>query len=108
MPTILEIFAFNLKKKRKELSLTQEQFAEKIDIAARNLTDLENAKYMPVPANIDKIRRNLNIPVSELFQMPSGLLEDDKQSKIKLISEKLSIMDIDKINIIYNIVDKAF
>lgn len=108
MITILEIFAANLKNKRKELGLTQEQFAERIDIAARNLTDLENAKYMPVPANIDKICRNLNIPVVELFQIPSSLLDDDKQAKIKSINEKLSIMDIDKINIIYNIVDKAF
>ena len=108
MISILEIFSANLKKKRIELGLTQEKFSEKIGIAARNLTDIEHAKYMPTPANIDKICNNLNIPVSELFVFPDNFVDEEKNTKIKAITEKLYNMDNEKIKIIYNIVYKAF
>lgn len=108
MITTKEIFAFNIKKIRKGLGLSQEKFAEKTGIQSRNMTDIENAKYLPTPANIDKICAKLKIPVSSLFETPIELLDDKKVAKISQIVEKLSVMDIEKLNIVYNIANYAF
>lgn len=108
MSTTKEIFGRNLRKIRKDLGLSQEKFAEIIDIQARNLTDIENAKYMPTPANIDKICANLKMPVFELFQMPDEFVDSNSANKIKHINEKLKSLNEIQLNIIYNIVNYAF
>lgn len=102
------IFGTNIRKLRKQMGLTQEKFAEIIGIQVRNLTDIENGKYMPTPQNIDKICQNLNIPVGFLFKTPEELIDEDKIQKIDKIKEKLYILDNEKINIVYNIVNHAF
>ena len=108
MVTVKEIFASNLKRIRKNMGLSQEKFAEKVGIQARNLTDIENAKYMPTPANIDKICMNLNIPQSVLFKMPQEFITNEKSEIINQINEILSIMDKNKLQVIHNIIIHAF
>lgn len=108
MTGIKSVFSKNLKRIRHELNLTQEKFAEKVDIQPRSLTDFENAKYLPKVETIDKICEKLNIPVGILFQLPIDEAEDEKSERIRLINEKLAVMDIEKINVFYNILLYAF
>lgn len=103
-----EIFAKNLKKARKDLGLTQEKFAEKIGIQWRNLTDLENGKYIPRPENIDRICEKLNMPVSMLFQETQEDFCSERAEKIKLINLKLLVLNDEKLNIAYKIITSAF
>lgn len=108
MISIKKIFASNLKNIRKQRGLTQEKFAELIDVQTRNMTALETAKYLPTPQNIDKICAKLKTPPSALFSIPDELVESDKLEKIEQICEKLKILDDRELNIIYNIVNNVF
>ena len=83
MMSTKEIFSKNLKKLRKDLGLTQEKFAEKLEIQWRNLVDLESGKYLPRPENIDKICNKLNIPINALFNEIQEEIKDERINKIK-------------------------
>lgn len=105
---ITSVFSKNLKRIRHELNLTQEKFAEKVEVQPRSLTDFENGKYLPKVETIDRICNKLNIPVGVLFQLPIDEVEDEKSERIRLINEKLAVMDLEQINVFYNIVLYAF
>ncbi|MFI3299996.1 MAG: helix-turn-helix transcriptional regulator [Candidatus Gastranaerophilales bacterium] len=108
MITMKELFALNIKRIRKELGLTQEKFAELIEVHERNITDFERAKYMPTPANVDKICKNLNLPVSTFFMLDKVSLGLEKQEKINAVLNKLSLLEEEKFKIVYDIIVKVF
>lgn len=105
---VLTVFSKNIRRLRKISGLTQEKFAEKIDIQARSLIDIERGKYLPKHANIDKICINLDITVSELFKTPHNPAETDKDAIIKQINEKLNEMDTEHVKMFNNMIAHAF
>ena len=56
-----------IKRLRKKNKLTQEQFAEMIDISARNLCNIENGVSFPKPETLEKILYTLNTTTQMLF-----------------------------------------
>ena len=49
-----ELINTNIKNLRKSNNLTQEEFAEKIDISIQGLSNIERNRYQPTAETIDK------------------------------------------------------
>lgn len=62
------IFGKNVKYYRYEKNLTQEKFAELVDLYPSYISDLETGKYGTTFENIEKISKVLNIEPYILFQ----------------------------------------
>lgn len=58
-----------IKRLRKKQGLTQEQFAEMIDISSRNVSNIELGISFPKPETLEKIIVSLNTTTSELFNV---------------------------------------
>ena len=91
-----------IKQLRLKHKLTQEQFAEKINLSIQGYRNIEHNKYQPTSDTIDKICNVFNIEPIEL------LLPDTPQeiSKIiEIINYKLSNCDMEKLIKISNMID---
>lgn len=56
-----------IKKARKELGLTQEKLAEKLNMHYTTISRIETGSSNPPVQTINKIAKTLKIPLSELF-----------------------------------------
>lgn len=63
----------NIKSKRKELGLTQENLAKLLSVTRQTINAIENNKYNPTLELAMKMAKLLNVKVEELF-----FLESDK------------------------------
>ena len=63
-----KIFGKNVKYYRFKKELTQEKFAEKIDLNSSYVSEIENGKYGPTFAKIEIIAKVLEIKPYILFQ----------------------------------------
>ena len=93
----------NIKNLRLENNLTQEEFAEKINISTQGLSNLERNRYQPTAETIDKICKTFKVSPVELLIEPNGengdilkninlLLNNCKKSKLKKIYNIISIL----------------
>lgn len=62
-----DIFARNLKERRRKLSLTQAQLAEKIGVSTSFVTEIETSRKAPSFATIEKISAALDVPCWTFF-----------------------------------------
>lgn len=108
MIEVLTIFAKNMRRLRKIVDMTQENFAEKLDITPRNLRDIENAKRIPRPEIIDKICENLKISPYELFKTPDDMVDNEKSAIINHIVENLSNMLLEYTKLFNNMITHTF
>lgn len=97
-----QIFAYNLRKIRKERDLTQEQLAALVETSLKTISDLENEKYLPTHTTLDKMCKKLNINVSLFFHLPEGETDNEKVSLINQINDRLLTKDIKTVKMIYN------
>jgi transcriptional regulator with XRE-family HTH domain len=67
MAHIREILAFNLKKYRKILGLTQPQLAEKADVSTHYIAMIETCNKYPKPEMLERIAKALEIEPNQLF-----------------------------------------
>jgi len=91
-------------EKRKELQMTQEQFAEKLGVSNRSVSRWENGKTMPDYSLFPSICEILRISVSELLEgkglhkeqihLIVELLEYEKQKRQKVINRYMIIVII--------------
>lgn len=73
-----EYIGKRIKQRRRELHLTQEQLAEKIDIAANYLGQIENGKRGVNLTNIVKIANELGVTVDYLMSdINSAAIEEN-------------------------------
>jgi len=63
----IAIMQILIKKIRKELGLSQPQFAEKVGMSLQYLRDLEHNRYTPSLQMLDKIAKALNISINNLI-----------------------------------------
>ena len=75
-----------IKRLRQNRGFTQEQLAEKLDIATRTLCGIENGENFLTAETLEKILRVLNISSSELFAFDhlrpqEELVEDTRYKK---------------------------
>lgn len=91
-----------IRRIREKQKLTQEQFAEKINMSVQGYRNIEHNKYQATAETIDKICDVFNISPIELL-----LPEQQKElTKIKeLINHKLSNCELEKLLRISSMID---
>ena len=67
MAHLREIFAKNLKEKRRSFGYTQAKLAEMVDVSTHHIAMIELKRNFPTPDLIDRIAKSLNIEIYELF-----------------------------------------
>ena len=96
-----DLLAINIKRLRNRLNLTQEKFAELIELSTDGVSNIENGRYAPKADTIDSICKAFNITPFDL------LLPEIAQDK-SLIDEiicKLKLADNDKLKRISQMID---
>ena len=97
-----ELITNGIRRLRTESKLTQEQFAEKINMSVQGYRNIEHNRYLPTAETIDKICEVFDIqPVELLLPEPQANLDKVRE----LINNKLCNCDFDKLIRIYNIID---
>ena len=69
-----------IKTLRKNKNLSQEDFAEKIGVTQSTITKWENGVQSPRSKNIEKLIKNLDTTISELFT-DSDITQQEEQEK---------------------------
>ena len=91
-----------IKRLRAKSKLTQEQFAEKINMSVQGYRNIEHNRYLPTAETIDKICDVFNIqPVELLLPEPQANLNEI----LELINNKLHNCNLDKLIRINNMID---
>ena len=92
---IKRIFGENLKLLRKKQHLTQEEFAEKLNISTNHLSKLEVGMKFASPELISKIAITFSIPPSFLFYTSESSFTDERSysGKVeKILLEEMAII----------------
>lgn len=92
----------NIKKFRKKKKLTQEQFAELINIAPRTLYGIECGKNFVTAETLEKIINVLGITSADLFTEQEKLTPTEISNYIKSNIDNF-ISEPEKLNLIYKI-----
>lgn len=89
---IRKIFGKNVKHYRKELGLSQEQLAEKLDISTNHLSVIETGTKFVTYKLLEKIIEVFDVKPSSLFFVQGTAKNDDNiENKVNLIiREELS------------------
>ncbi|MDR1785222.1 MAG: helix-turn-helix domain-containing protein [Spirochaetaceae bacterium] len=85
---ICRIFGSNIRKYRKQHRWSQDLLAEKIDVSATFLSNVENGKAWISPKTVAKLSDVFNIGPYELFK-PELVLSEDITSLIKKYTEEI-------------------
>lgn len=91
-----------IKRLRQKNGLTQEQLAEKIDIATRTLCGIENGENFVTSETLEKFLDVFNITLSELFAFNHIKPQEELVSEI--IKDVQKLKDKNKIETIYKII----
>lgn len=94
-----------IKRLRQKQGLTQEQLAEKIDIATRTMSGIETGENFVTSETLEKILDVLNISSSELFAFDHIKPKDELKQEI--ISDIQNLNDRNTIETVYKIVKAA-
>lgn len=100
MAELKKLLGRRIQELRKANNLKQEELAEIINIATRNLSNIETGRCFPSPENIEKLANALNCKIKDLFdfdhQQDDVDLYDEITSRMKTISRE-RLQDIYKI-----------
>lgn len=97
-----DLITNGIKRLRTEHKLTQERFAEKINMSVQGYRNIEHNRYLPTADTIDKICEVFEIqPVELLLPEPQANLDKVRE----LINIKLCSCDLDKLIRINNMID---
>ena len=91
-----------IKRLRIKKGLTQEQFAEKINIATRTLSGIETGENFLTADTLEKILDVLDVSSSELFAVEHIKSQEDLVNEI--ITDVQNLKDQQKIETIYKII----
>lgn len=91
-----------IKRLRQKKCLTQEQFAEKIDIATRTLSGIETGENFLTSETLEKILEVLDVSSSELFAFDHIKSHDELTQEI--IHDIQELKDKNKLEIIYKLI----
>ncbi|MGT2722322.1 helix-turn-helix domain-containing protein [Streptococcus porcinus] len=70
---MIENFALNLTRLRKQKGVSQKELAKKIGMLPQTISNIENQKGYPTFSNLDKIARYFNVSATELFGTPQQI-----------------------------------
>ena len=91
-----------IKKLRQKRGFTQEQLAEKIDIATRTLGGIENGENFLTADTLEKVLMVLDVSSSELFAFDH--LKPQEELLEEMISDLRAIKSREKIETIYKLI----
>lgn len=77
------VFAENLKYYRKKAGFTQQQFAERCEIATNYLSEIERELKFPSVDMIERLSIELKIPAYFLFMKTETISDENTKSVIK-------------------------
>ncbi|MBQ8459029.1 helix-turn-helix transcriptional regulator [bacterium] len=89
-----------IKELRKNQNIKQEELAEKINIATRNLSNLETGRCFPSPENLEKIAIALNCKVKDLFDFEH---QKDNSELFKEIINRIKPVNRERLQDFYKI-----
>ena len=95
-----ELITNGIRRIRFKLHLTQEQFAEKIDMSVQGYRNIEHNRYLPTAETIDKVCQVFKISPVELL-----LPERDLEAIRYIIDVKLKNCQLEKLMRINNMID---
>lgn len=81
MSEVKKLLGRRVQELRKCQNIKQEQLAELIGIAPRNLSNIETGRTFPSPENLEKIAKVLGVKIKDLFDF------EHQQDDIDLFSE---------------------
>ena len=70
MANLREIFAHNLKKKRRDCGFSQAKLAEMVGVSTHHIATIETARNYPTLDLVERMAKALNIEIYELFIDP--------------------------------------
>jgi len=70
MTNLREIFAHNLKKKRKNCGFSQAKLAELVNVSTHHIATIETARNYPTLDLVERMAKALDIEIHELFINP--------------------------------------
>lgn len=82
-----ELFALNLKNRRKVFKLTQADLAKKIDVSTSFITEIESGRKAPSFSTIEKLSKVLEAPVWTFFCHNSEKININSTDREKLTFE---------------------
>lgn len=91
-----------IKRLRQKRGFTQEQLAEKIQIAPRTLSGIENGENFVTADTLEKVFSALDVTGTELFAFDH--LKPQEELIDEIVSDLHNIKDREKIETIYKIV----
>ena len=95
-----KLLGLRIKELRKQKNIKQEKLAEMINIATRNLSNIETGRCFPSPENIEKIACAFNCRIKELFdfehEQESADLIDEINTRLKNFDQR-GLKDLYKI-----------
>jgi transcriptional regulator with XRE-family HTH domain len=105
MTSLRALLAYNIKERRRILSITQAQLAERVDTSTHYIGQIELKNKFPTPEMLERIATALEIDSPQLFSMDSfpaevlrqfqeGLLADVETAVASAVSSRL--MDLQK------------
>jgi transcriptional regulator with XRE-family HTH domain len=90
MRTTKELLGERIRELRKFKGLTQEQFAELIEVEQKHVSRLELGKSFPTIERLEKIANALNVPLRELFDFIHLADQDTQALSIEEMLKELS------------------
>ena len=76
MAKLREIFAHNLKKKRRDCGFSQAKLAEMVNVSTHHIATIETARNSPTLDLVERLAYALNIEFYELFIDPLSPIEE--------------------------------
>ncbi len=92
-----------IKEIRKLNHLTQEKLAEMVDLETTSLSGIESGRHYPSLPTIEKIAKNLNVEIAELFNFNHLQTTDELKDDIL---NKIDKLDDEKLKFIYEFITK--
>ena len=70
MTNLREIFAYNLKKKRRDCGFSQAKLAEMVNVSTHHIATIETARNYPTLDLVERMSKALDTEIYELFINP--------------------------------------
>jgi len=87
MTSLRTLLAYNIKKKRRILGITQAKLAEKVDTSTHYIGQIELENKFPTPEMLERIAAALEIDSPQLFSMDAFPAEAIKQFQEGLLAD---------------------
>jgi len=100
MKTTKILLGERIRELRKNRGLTQDQFAELIDVEQKHVSRIELGKSFPTIERLEKISQALNVPLRDIFDFVHLA---DQKTRTFSIEEMMKQLDDDNQKIAYKV-----